>query len=54
MLPGEKEVGDWDVVSPPDVEPQDGKPNPATDQSLTKEVRQHACREVARTRASDE
>ena len=37
----------------PDVKLQDGKPNPATEQCLTKEVRQHPGREVAGTRAPD-
>ena len=53
MLPGETGVGDGDAVSPPDVEPQDGKPNPATDPSLTKKVQQHPGGEVAGTRAPD-
>ena len=35
----------------PDIDPQDGKPNPATDQCLTKEVQQYPGRGVAGTRA---
>ena len=53
VLPGETGVGEGNVVISPDVEPQDGKPNPATDQCLTKEVRQHPGGEVAGTRAPD-
>ena len=53
VLPGETGVGEGNVVISPDVEPQDGKPNPATDQCLMKEVRQHPGGEVAGTRAPD-
>lgn len=53
VLPGETGVGEGNVVISPDVEPQDGKPNPASDQCVTKEVRQHPGGRGGSTRAPD-